>query len=156
VKYRVRVEATHFVSIPHMARKPLLVQEKAHALLVQVDRAANRIRGSQHAQLRKQLFNSALSIVSNIGEGREKGADREFLRFLGIARGSAGELEEQIRSATDLCLIPTAESADLDNRSAEVAKMLRGLVNKIRRDLGLDDEDERPDAEKSDNEPTEC
>ena len=128
-----------------MARKPLFVQEKANALLIEVDKAASQIKGAQYADLKKQLFKSSLSIVSNVAEGREKGGDREFLRFLTIARGSAGELEAQIKSAGDLRLIPATRMQDLNSRASEVAKMLRGLSKRLRRDLGLEDEDDEPD-----------
>jgi four helix bundle protein len=123
-----------------MARKPLLVQEKAHVLLVQVDRAAKGIKGSQYADLRRQLFKSALSVVSNIAEGREKDGDREFLRFLRIACGSAGELESQVKSAGDCCLIPAVVANELNAKASEVAKMLKGLIKKISGDLGVTDE----------------
>jgi four helix bundle protein len=137
-----------------MARKPLLVQEKSHALLVQVDRAAKRIKGSQYYELKRQLFKSSLSIVSNIAEGREKPGDREFLRFLSIALGSAGELEDQVRAAGEICVIPSAVVTELETRSSEVAKMLKGLINKIRRDLGLDDKP--PDEENQNDAAADC
>jgi four helix bundle protein len=124
-----------------MPRKPLLVQERAHALLVQVNRAAKGIKGSQYADLRRQLFKTSLSIVSNISEGREKeSGDREFLRFLRIASGSAGELETQIRTAGECCLIPAVVANELQAKASEVAKMLKGLIKKICRDLGITDE----------------
>jgi four helix bundle protein len=122
--------------------RKLLVLEKAHILLARVNQAALSIKGVQHAELKTQLFKSGLSIVSNLHEGRNKDSDQEFLRYLKIALGSAGELEGQIIAAVDDCrLIPPDEGGDLKQRSSEVSRMIKGLIDKIRRDLGLDKDD---------------
>ena len=87
---------------------------------------------------------SALSTSSNIAEGRTKNSQREFLRFLDIALGSAGELEYQLTAAIDCGAIPFADGLEPVKRAKEVAKMTQGLINKIRRDL--DGDDARSDA----------
>ena len=43
--------------------------------------------------LRDQIRRAAVSIMSNIAEGFERGGDKEFCRFLRIAKGSAGEVK---------------------------------------------------------------
>lgn len=47
---------------------------------------------SQDYRLKDRIIGSAISIPSNIAEGFERNGDQEFLRFLSIAKGSAGEL----------------------------------------------------------------
>jgi four helix bundle protein len=74
---------------------------------------------------------SALSTSSNIAEGRTKNSQREFLRFLDIALGSAGELEYQLTAAIDCGAIPFADGLEPVKRAKEVAKMTQGLINKI-------------------------
>jgi four helix bundle protein len=51
--------------------------------------------------LRDQVRRAAVSILSNIAEGFERGGDKEFLQFLAIAKGSAGELRAQLYIALD-------------------------------------------------------
>jgi four helix bundle protein len=50
----------------------LVVLDKAHALLERVNEAVTSIRQSHLGDLKKQLMKSALSIPSNIAEGRRK------------------------------------------------------------------------------------
>ena len=116
-------------------RRKLLVLDKAHALLIDVNKAVPGLRRSHHQPLKKQLLKSALSTSSNIAEGRTKKSEREFLRFLDIALGSAGELQYQLKAAVDCNAIPSDEGADLKKRAEEVAKMIQGLMRRIQDDL---------------------
>ena len=52
--------------------------------------------------LTSQLRRSAISIPSNIAEGQGRLNTREFLQFLGIARGSNCELQTQLEIARRL------------------------------------------------------
>ena len=124
-------------------RRRLLVLDKAHELFIEVNRVAPCIRRADQQPLRKQLVKSALSTSSNIAEGRTKKGQREFLRFLDIALGSAGELQYQLQAALDCGAIPHADGTNLGKQAEEVAKMLQGLIRRIEDDLN--DEDQ-PDA----------
>lgn len=55
--------------------------------------------------LRDQIQRAAVSVMSNIAEGFERGGDVEFRRFLAIAKGSAGEVKAQLYVALDAGLI---------------------------------------------------
>ena len=113
----------------------LVVLDKAHSLLERVNEAVTGIRQPHLGDLKKQLMKSALSIPSNIAEGRRKETQKEFLRFLDIALGSTGELETQLRAAKDCRAIPLDTQADLAKRADEVGKMLSGLKRRISEDL---------------------
>ena len=116
----------------------LLVLEKAHALLERINDAVLNIRQPHHGDLKKQLMKSAVSIPSNIAEGRRRKTQKEFLRFLDIALGSTGELETQLRAAKDCRAIAADVQSDLAKRAEEVGKMLTGLMRRVTEDSGHD------------------
>src|SRR5687768_17103802 len=116
-------------------RRKLLALDKAHALLVDINRVVPGIRRAHHQPLKRQLIKSALSTSSNLAEGRTKHSEREFLRFLHIALGSAGELQYQLKAALDCSVIPQDEGCNLSHRAEEVAKLIKGLIRRIRDDL---------------------
>lgn len=75
--------------------------------------------------LKDQMIRASLSIMNNIAEGFGRFSNKEFLRFLNIARGSCYEVESMIHAMLEVELINHAQSL-----------MLFDLTNKIRRGLG--------------------
>jgi len=111
--------------------KKLHVWQKAHALAVSVDRVCKRIRGSQYASLRNQLFRSASSIPANIAEGRRQTSEKEFRRFLRIALNSSSELEYHLILARDTKVILESDFVNLVAQTITVRKMLYALIRCI-------------------------
>ena len=52
--------------------------------------------------LRDQICRASVSIMSNIAEGFERGTRQEFLNYLFIAKGSAGEVRAQLYVVLDI------------------------------------------------------
>ena len=75
------------------------------------------------------MSRSAISIASDIAEGAERGSKAEFIRFLNIAKGSAGEVRTQLYiSAKFGTLIPEDKTTALISESKEISNMLHGLI----------------------------
>jgi four helix bundle protein len=115
--------------------KKLLVFEKAHALMVGVHHIAKKIRRSYDVPLRSQLNRAALSIPTNIVEGRRQSSDAEFARFLRIALNSGFELEYHLIAARDVEAISESDSDRLISQVIEVRRMLHGLIRRLAGEL---------------------
>src|ERR1700752_1334785 len=63
--------------------------------------------------LRDQSRRAAISVLSNIAEGFERGGNQELIQFLSVAKGSVGELRSQLFIATDCGYIDSKEFSEL-------------------------------------------
>ena len=78
--------------------------------------------------LAQQMRRAAVSIPSNLAEGAGRNGSKEFLYFIGIARGSLAELDTQLQLAVMLEFVePEHVAFDLADR---VGKLLTGLHKK--------------------------
>jgi four helix bundle protein len=138
--------------------RKLLVWEKAHDLAVKTHQVGGRMRRSRDASLRSQLVRAAMSIPSNIVEGRRQRSEREFRRFLNIALHSAFELEYHLMMARDIGAITEQTASPLLAQTVEVRKMIFGLLRKIAERLseempsGLQEKPQLLPAQRSDAE----
>lgn len=82
-------------------------------------------RGS--GELKAQLRRAVISIASNVAEGANRGSDREFKRFVGIALGSCGEVEAQLYIAHGLGWIADEVFESIAERVDYEGRMLRRL-----------------------------
>ncbi|MDQ4139740.1 MAG: four helix bundle protein [Bacteroidota bacterium] len=77
--------------------------------------------------LTSQINRSAVSIPSNIAEGAGRNYDKEFVQFLGIALGSAFELETQIILANSFGFIAEEKFLEISEQLIKVQKMINGF-----------------------------
>ena len=85
--------------------------------------------------LRDQIRRSCISISSNIAEGFERETLKEFIRFLYISKGSAGECRSQLYLAYDLAYMNGAEFEELNSNVNEISKMIYGLIKYLKSKL---------------------
>ena len=82
--------------------------------------------------LKDQMLRAAVSIASNIAEGRERNRSDEFQRFLNIFKGSAAELRTQLYIAHEIKLINPVNTKELIEELKSISLMLQALINSIK------------------------
>lgn len=118
---------SHITQRPH---ENLVVWEEAMELVTQIYQLTKRFPPSEKYVLGNQMQKACISIPSNIAEGAARESDREFLRFLGIARGSLAELETQIQIACKLGYL--SDIGDILRRCNSIFSKLSALMNSVR------------------------
>ena len=81
--------------------------------------------------MQDQVQRAALSIPSNVAEGYERNSNKEFIRFLNIAKGSGGELRTQLYISRKLAFIRKPDFNRLVKESKEISAMLHGLSRAV-------------------------
>jgi four helix bundle protein len=81
--------------------------------------------------LSQQLRRAAVSVPSNIAEGKGHRSDREFRNFLLHARGSLLEVQTQLMIAQELQYITAEEGKGLLSSSDAIGRCLNSLINSI-------------------------
>ena len=112
--------------------KELTIWKKAIDLTVEVYNITRSFPNEEKFGLISQLRRAAVSISSNIAEGAGRNSDKEFIHFIGIANGSAFEVQTQIIIAYRLKFIDKEASKLILDKLEEIQKMSRGLQNKLR------------------------
>lgn len=75
-----------------------------------------------------QIRRAAVSVVSNIAEGYERGSTTEFVQFLYIAKGSCGEVRAQLGIARDQGYVSEADCEEVSGRCRQVSGMLHNFI----------------------------
>jgi four helix bundle protein len=84
-------------------------------------------RFSRDFGLSGQIQRAAVSMMSNVAEGFERGGRGEFHQFLSTAKASCAELRSQLYVAFDVGYLDQKEFDNLMARAAEVGKIIGGL-----------------------------
>jgi four helix bundle protein len=111
--------------------RDLLMWQRAMKLARDVYHATESFPRKEVFGLSSQLCRSAVSVPSNIAEGHGRLSDRSFAVFLGHSRGSLFELETQLELAENLGYLSRSQLQKLMADSAEIGRMLNGLLNTL-------------------------
>jgi four helix bundle protein len=113
--------------------RDLVAWNKAMELVTEVYRATQKLPKEELFGLMSQIRRAAISIPSNIAEGKGRLSKGEFRQFLGNARGSLAELETQILIAQNLQYVNEAEANRLLVMVEETGKVLNGLLSAVKK-----------------------
>lgn len=122
----------------------LRVWQKAREL-ANVIYAATRQGGfARDYGLADQIRRAAVSVLSNIAEGFERGSYTEFIQFLYIAKGSCGEVRAQLYLARDQEYLTEALCRQCHTLAVEVSRLLSGLADHLKNSRQRGDKFRRP------------
>ena len=79
-----------------------------------------------------QIQRATVSIMNNIAEGFERKSNKEFIRFLYIAKGSCGEVRSMLYLAMRLNYITEKDFQNFYKKSIEISKVLSGLIKSLK------------------------
>lgn len=111
----------------------LLVWQKSMELVSEVYRLTGNFPRGEIYGLTSQMRRAAVSVPSNLAEGQARYSPRDFLRFIGHARGSLVELETQIMIATNLGYCTIDVSHALLERTAHIGALINRLYSAVER-----------------------
>ena len=107
--------------------------QKARELAGYVYGLTRQDQFSRDYGLRDQIQRAASSVMHNIAEGFESGSDPEFVRFLKMARRSAGEVQSQLYLALDVGYITEDERQKAHILATEVKRLINGMMTYLRK-----------------------
>ena len=105
----------------------LLVWQKAMDMVLKVYEVTRSFPRDEVYGLVSQMRRAAISVPSNIAEGKGRRSRKELAQFLFHARGSLLELETQNRIAERLGYLDRSGAAELKIQSSEVGRLLNGM-----------------------------
>ena len=114
-----------------LSYQDLIAWQKAMDLVEEIYKTTRGFPKDELYGLTSQLRRATVSVPSNIAEGQGRLTPGEFKQFLGHARGSLLETETQVALAGRLHYITPEDMSRLLRLSAEVGRILNGLIGSI-------------------------
>ena len=111
----------------------MIAWQKARALVGTIYRISGNGRFARDFGLRDQIRRAAVSIMSNLAEGFERGSTREFHQYLVVAKGSCAEVRSQLYVALDVEYIDANTFQAIKAKTDEVSRVIGGLRAAVKR-----------------------
>ncbi len=108
--------------------RDLVAWQKAMELVYTIYRLTQRFPDNEKYGLVSQLRRAAVSIPSNIAEGKGRRSDLDMCRFFNTSRGSLHEVETQLLIAAHLGFVQRQQADDALAQVSELARILNGLI----------------------------
>lgn len=106
----------------------IIAWQKAQELTVNIYKISFNIKDYSY---RDQILRASTSIMNNIAEGFERKSNKDFSKFLFIAKGSCGEVRSMVHLGQRLKYLSEADSTGLIANTIEISKMLSGLIKTL-------------------------
>lgn len=111
--------------------KDLIVWQKSVSVCVLIYELTERFPREEIYGLTSQMRRAAVSIPSNIAEGKNRATRKDYSQFLRIALGSCAELQTQIEISKRLPQTKNLDYKTIESDLIEISKMLSVLIGKL-------------------------
>lgn len=112
----------------------LEVWKESTSLAIDIYRLSQDGELSKDFSFRDQIRRSAVSIASNVAEGKERETVPELVRSLYIAKGSAGELKTQLYIAWQIGYLEQQKYHELNQRIERISGMIGSLIKRLKKE----------------------
>ena len=109
----------------------LIVWQKSHELVLKIYEITKDFPKEELFGLISQIRRAAVSVPSNIVEGKARGSNKDYRRFLLMARGSLEEVKYQLLLARELKYIKQEQYNKTITITDEIGKMLNSMIRKL-------------------------
>jgi four helix bundle protein len=103
----------------------------SHSLTLEIFKLTKTFPKEEKFGLTSQMRRAAYSIPMNLMEGAHRLSSREYRQFVGIAKGSTGEIKYQLLLAKDLKYISEDLYSNLEAQYERVSQMLTKLAKSL-------------------------
>jgi four helix bundle protein len=110
--------------------------QTARTLTREVYTVSNEGAFARDYGLRDQLRRSAVSIMSNIAEGFESDTQQQFVKYLGYAKASAGEVRAQLYVALDVGYLDRAQFEHVFDLAEKCSRQLSRFITYLKSHRG--------------------
>jgi four helix bundle protein len=110
----------------------IIAWQKARELCKLINVLTDKQKFSKDFKLISQIKGSSGSAMDNIAEGFERGGNKEFIQFLFISKGSAGETRSQLYRALDNNYITEKDFTSAYDLANDVGKLVGGLISHLK------------------------
>lgn len=134
--YKCKVASSKFKAVKRVPRierfEDIKSWQLAKALVKDIYELAGQASFSKDYSLRDQIQRAAVSIMSNIAEGFERGSKKDFVNFLYIARGSCAEVRSLLYVAFELGYISESRFQQALHQTEEISKAIFGFIRYLK------------------------
>lgn len=106
----------------------IIAWQKGGKLVVEIYKC---FKNNKDYSFRDQIQRASISIMNNIAEGFERQSNKEFVRFLYIAKGSCAEVRSMLYIALKLNYINEILFNEYYRLTIEISKLLSGLIKSL-------------------------
>ena len=111
----------------------LRIWNEARAIVNEIyKRLDESTEGAKDWGFRNQIQQAALSIMNNIAEGFERNSDKDFARFLDIAKASCGEVRSMVYIAEDRGYMSSQVASEMRKNAEQISRGIASLSKHLR------------------------